>query len=199
MTKVKNNEAIKPDQQREMSMAKQFGVLGVTPSSVNFNGCSWAWFDVVMNQFSNIDEADWVMDWMSKLWKLGTIGPSLPSMRLDGRLEDGNRRRPSYQPTSEESSRKDLAVTWCPQLKMLAYESVGCFVSHCGFNSVLEAEFGSPHGVNASMDRPIHQRQICREYLGARHNRCHEKRGHSAVHKRTDGRKKRVKNYLTDT
>ncbi|KAG5567164.1 hypothetical protein RHGRI_002654 [Rhododendron griersonianum] len=33
---------------------------------------------------------------------------------------------------------KGLLVTWSPQLKVLAHESVGCFVTHCGFNSILE-------------------------------------------------------------
>ncbi|KAI7746828.1 hypothetical protein M8C21_026261 [Ambrosia artemisiifolia] len=30
-------------------------------------------------------------------------------------------------------------VVWCKQLDVLAHESVGCFVTHCGFNSALEA------------------------------------------------------------
>ncbi|KAI9176268.1 hypothetical protein LWI28_000583 [Acer negundo] len=29
-----------------------------------------------------------VVDWMAKIWKLGTVGPTLPSMYLDKRLED---------------------------------------------------------------------------------------------------------------
>lgn len=33
---------------------------------------------------------------------------------------------------------KGLLVTWSPQLEVLAHKSVGCFVTHCGFNSILE-------------------------------------------------------------
>ncbi|MFS7961730.1 putative UDP-glucuronosyl/UDP-glucosyltransferase, UDP-glycosyltransferase family [Helianthus anomalus] len=32
-----------------------------------------------------------------------------------------------------------LVVPWCPQLQVLAHESIGCFVTHCGLNSALEA------------------------------------------------------------
>ncbi|XP_047068053.1 UDP-glucosyltransferase UGT13248-like isoform X1 [Lolium rigidum] len=32
-----------------------------------------------------------------------------------------------------------LIVSWCPQLEVLAHKSIGCFVTHCGWNSTLEA------------------------------------------------------------
>ncbi|XP_017976433.1 PREDICTED: UDP-glycosyltransferase 74G1 [Theobroma cacao] len=184
------------------------------PSFVFCHGSYPAWLDVVVNQFSNVDEADWVffnifyelekeaVDWMSKFWKVMTVGPTVPSLYLDGRLENDkdygmNLFKPSTsacmswlngKPKSsvvyvsfgsfaslgveqiaelacalkgcncyflwvvreseeaklpgnfiEETAEKGLVVTWCPQLEVLSHESTGCFLTHCGFNSVLEA------------------------------------------------------------
>ncbi|XVF85579.1 hypothetical protein PTKIN_Ptkin17bG0128600 [Pterospermum kingtungense] len=184
------------------------------PSLVYVYGSYPAWFDIIVNQFSNIDAADWVLvntfyelekeviDWMSGIWKQGTIGPAIPSMYLDKRLKDNNGYGISlFKPNSitcmnwldskpngsvvyvsfgslaelgaeqmaevawglkqsncyflwvvrepeeaklphnfkEITREKGLMVTWCPQLQVLEHESVGCFITHCGYNSVLEA------------------------------------------------------------
>ncbi|KAI4354080.1 hypothetical protein L6164_002980 [Bauhinia variegata] len=38
-----------------------------------------------------------------------------------------------------KNSEKGLIVPWCPQLQVLAHEAVGCFVTHCRWNSTIEA------------------------------------------------------------
>lgn len=40
---------------------------------------------------------------------------------------------------AERVKSRGLIVPWCPQLEVLAHPSVGCFFTHCGWNSTVEA------------------------------------------------------------
>ncbi|CAN4104517.1 unnamed protein product [Withania somnifera] len=59
-------------------------------------------------------------------------------------------------------SEKGLIVSWCPQLDVLAHRAVGCFFTHCGWNSTLEAlSLGVPMvGMPQWTDQPTNAKFI---------------------------------------
>ncbi|MCD7462196.1 hypothetical protein HAX54_047979 [Datura stramonium] len=191
------------------------------PSFIYVHGTYPAYFELVLNQFTNVDKADYVFvnsfyeleaevaDTMSKISPLSTIGPTLPSFYMDNRVENdieyglnlfqadasticinwlnskpegsvvyaafgsmstfdekqmeeiawGLKATNSYflwvVKTSEEAKipkkfieetwEKGLVIRWSPQLQVLSNKAIGCFFSHGGWNSTVEAlGFGVP-------------------------------------------------------
>ncbi|KAF8701121.1 hypothetical protein HU200_033778 [Digitaria exilis] len=62
----------------------------------------------------------------------------------------------------EDAAACGLVVSWCPQLEVLAHRAVGCFVTHCGWNSTVEAVVaGVPMvAVPQWTDQPMNARYV---------------------------------------
>ncbi|KAH9782709.1 UDP-glycosyltransferase 74F2 [Citrus sinensis] len=146
------------------------------PSFIGVQGQYPAYFEMVLNQFSNADRADLVLvntfyklesqvaDSMSKFCPMVTIGPTLPSFYLDNRILNDNdydlnlftldksitMNWLNTKPEGSETNKlpkgfvdgigdKGLIVNWSPQLEVLSNKALGCFFSHAGWNSTIEA------------------------------------------------------------
>ncbi|CAA2933676.1 UDP-glycosyltransferase 74F2-like [Olea europaea subsp. europaea] len=183
------------------------------PSFIYVYGSYPGYFHMVLNQFSNVDKADFVLvnsyykleekviDAMKEVCPMLTIGPTIPSFYLDNRVENDNNyelnlfeldlssncinwldTKPAgsviyiafgsmvslsekqieeiamglknsnfnflwvAKASDQEKLPKNfveddngLFVTWSPQLKVLSNKALGCFFSHGGWNSTIEA------------------------------------------------------------
>lgn len=57
--------------------------------------------------------------------------------------EEERTKLPNYSESSSGivtvTGKLGLIINWCPQLEVLSHESLACFMTHCGWNSTLEA------------------------------------------------------------
>lgn len=99
--------------------------------------------------------------------------PYLLAARSWHGLEDDGARR-VLDNAAQSSGGRGTVVDWCDQPEVLAHPAVGCFVSHCGWNSTLEAvAAGVPLvGVPSLFDQPTNTYLVVEEWgVGVRGER----------------------------
>jgi hypothetical protein len=67
---------------------------------------------------------------------------------------------------AEETKGRGLIASWCPQEEVLNHSSIGGFLTHCGWNSILESVYTGVPMICCPFDgdQPINSKYACNEW-----------------------------------